>query len=237
MCQLPRTGGACRNTKNRVLGTLFSNHLNNVSFLASDDTSSDGGDSDSDDERDLLAKTAEILKDLENGNRGANDHESAETGGCDDEDHEKVVEDVDHESTKEPSEGDGDSKAVEDGDHESEKGAESAVSAERGVSADDVSAGEEMVTAAEEEDALTDPGLSIPEQEEALDDRAEKLNGIGAKLLVAEQAATNNKQLNSVSTCSELSEDELYQDVYSCDNADHEKEIPRKVLAAPRNIF
>ena len=237
MCQLPRTGGGCRNTKNRILGTLLSNYLS-VSFLASDDTSSDGGDSDSDDERDLLAQTAQILKDLETqgGQADANDDESAETGGCDDEDDEKVVEDVDHESTKEPSEGDGDSKAVEDGDHESEKGAESAVSAERGVSADDVSAGEEMVTAAEEEDALTDPGLSIPEQEEALDDRAEKLNGIGAKLLVAEQAA-NNKQLNSVSTCSELSEDELYQDVYSCDNADHEKEIPRKVLAAPRNIF
>ena len=142
---------------------------------------------------------------MENGTRGgANDHESAEaeTGGCDDE---KEVEDVDHESEKE---------AI-------------AISAETGVSADEVSAVEEMVTAAEEEDALTDPGLSIPEQEEALDDRAEKLNGIGAKSLVAEQAAANNKQLNSVSTCSELSEDELYQDVDSCD-ADHEKEIPRK---------
>ena len=80
------------------------------------------------------------------------------------------------------------------------------------------------------------PGLSIPEQEVAVvvvvdnmdGDLAAKLNGNGAtSSLVVEPTAANNKQLNSVSTCSELSEDELYQDVDSCD-ADHEKEIPRK---------
>ena len=77
------------------------------------------------------------------------------------------------------------------------------------------------------------PGLSIPEQEEAVvvvvdANLAAKLNGNGASSsLVVEPTAANNKQLNSVSTCSELSEDELYQDVDSCD-ADHEKEIPRK---------
>ena len=108
------------------------------SLYPTDDTSSDGGDSDSDDERNLLAQTADILKDLENGTRGggANDHESAEaeTGGCDDE---KEVEDVDvdHESEKEPI----------------------AISAETGVSADEVSAVEEMVTAAEED--MTDAGI------------------------------------------------------------------------------
>ena len=44
-------------------------------FLASDDTSSDGGDSDSDDERSLLAQTADILKDLENGGAANDDHD------------------------------------------------------------------------------------------------------------------------------------------------------------------
>ena len=80
---------------------------------------------------------------MENGSGGGgpgakDDHESAETGGCD-EDDEKLIGDVDHESTKGPS-----------------------------AAADDASAGEEMVTAAE--DDPTDPGLSIPEQEEAVEE-------------------------------------------------------------------
>ena len=78
---------------------------------------------------------------MENG--GANkDHESTENGGCDDDkhDHEKD-EDVDHENVKE----------------------QNAVSVEAAVSVDDVSAGEEMVTAAEED--ITDPGTySIAEE-------------------------------------------------------------------------
>ena len=87
-----------------------------------------------------------------------------------------------------------------------------------------------MVTAAE--DDPTDPGLSIPEQEEAVEeaeadgDRAGKrsnANCASSSLVVA--AAANNKHLNSVSTCSELSEDELYQDVDSGDAAtEQEKE-------------
>ena len=85
-----------------------------------------------------------------------------------------------------------------------------------------------MVTAAE--DDPTDPGLSIPEQGEAVEeaetdgDLAGKAgNGPSSSLVVA--AAANNKHLNSVSTCSELSEDELYQDVDSGDAAtDQEKE-------------
>ena len=87
-----------------------------------------------------------------------------------------------------------------------------------------------MVTAAE--DDPTDPGLSIPEQEEAVEeaeadgDLAGKRSGnCPSSSLVVAAAAANNKHLNSVSTCSELSEDELYQDVDSGDAAtDQEKE-------------
>ena len=126
-------------SRNPALELPFMTVSSPDSLYPTDDTSSDGGDSDSDDERNLLAQTADILKDLENGTRGgANDHESAgaETGGCDDE---KEVEDVDHESEKEPI----------------------AISAGTGVSADDVSAVEEMLTAAEED--MTDAGrYSIP---------------------------------------------------------------------------
>ena len=164
--------------------------------MISDDSSSDGGDSDSDDEKNLLAQTADILKDLENGNRGANDHASTERGGCEDD---EVVEDV---------------KKV---DHESEPEADSS------------SAGD-MATA--DEDA-TDAGHSIPEEEEeAADDRAAKLGdaksfGPSPSLLVE---PSNNKQLNSVSTCSELSEDE-FQDVECGEEANQEKEAPRNVAA------
>ena len=144
---------------------------------------------------------------MENGSGGGgaeakDDHESAETGGCDEDDDEKLIGDVDHESAKGPS-----------------------------AAADDASAGEEMVTAAE--DDPTDPGLSIPEQGEAVEEaeadgdlagKRSNANGPSSPLVVA-AAAANNKHLNSVSTCSELSEDELYQDVDSGDAAtDQEKE-------------
>ena len=152
------------------------------------------------------------MKDLENGSGGGgagakDDHESAETGGCDEDDEKLIMGDVDHESAKGPS------------------------------AADDASVGEEMVTAAE--DDPTDPGLSIPEQEEAVaeaddGDLAGKRSGNGpSSSLVVAAAAANNKHLNSVSTCSELSEDELYQDVDSGDAAtDQEKER----LGSSRNL-
>ena len=89
-----------------------------------------------------------------------------------------------------------------------------------------------MVTAAE--DDPTDPGLSIPEQGEAVEEaetdgdlagKRSNANCPSSSLVVAAAAAANNKHLNSVSTCSELSEDELYQDVDSGDAAtDQEKE-------------
>ena len=143
---------------------------------------------------------------MENGSGGGgaeakDDHESAETGGCDEDDDEKLIGDVDHESAKGLS-----------------------------AAADDASAGEEMLTTAE--DDPTDAGLSIPEQGEAVEEAETDVDLAGKRsngncpsssLVVA--AAANNKHLNSVSTCSELSEDEMYQDVDSGDAAtDQEKE-------------
>lgn len=97
----------------------------------------------------------------------------------------------------------------------------------------DSSSAGDMATA--EEDATDPGGQSMPEEEEegeAVDDRAAKLSdaksfGPSSSLLAE---PSNNKQLNSVSTCSELSEDE-YQDVECGEEADQEKEIPRNVAA------